>query len=66
VTYYVLYDTASGQILAVNTTGFTPGTGEAVLGPLSSADTTACPGPPLRCPGTSIAPTACGRASGPV
>ncbi|NMP20792.1 hypothetical protein [Sulfobacillus harzensis] len=36
--YYFLYQATSGQILAANTTGFTPGTGEAVLGPLSPAD----------------------------
>lgn len=39
--FYFLYNNTTGQILATNTTGFTPGTGEAVLGPLSSADTTA-------------------------
>ncbi|MCL8207177.1 MAG: hypothetical protein K6V97_03765 [Actinomycetia bacterium] len=39
--FYFLYNQTSGLILAANTTGFTPGTGEAVLGPLSSADTNA-------------------------
>lgn len=39
--FYFLYNTTSGQILAANTSGFTPGTGEAVLGPLSSAETDA-------------------------
>lgn len=36
---YFLYDQTSGSIVAANTTGFTPGSGEAVLGPL--ADNTA-------------------------
>lgn len=39
--YYFLYHSTTGQILAANTNGFTPGTGEAVLGPLSSTDTNA-------------------------
>lgn len=39
--FYFLYNATSGQILVANTNGFTPGTGEAVLGPLSSADTNA-------------------------
>lgn len=39
--YYFLYNTSTGQLLAANTSGFTPGTGEAVLGPLYSADTNA-------------------------
>ena len=38
MSYYVLYTVATGSIVGVNTTGFGPGTGEAVLGPLSSAD----------------------------
>lgn len=32
---YFLYNTSSGAIVAANTTGFTAGTGEAVLGPLT-------------------------------
>lgn len=39
--YYFLYNSASGIILAANTQGFTPGTGEAILGPLSSTETNA-------------------------
>lgn len=39
--FYFLYQASTGQILVANTSGFTPGTGEAVLGPLSSADTNA-------------------------
>ena len=41
MSYYFLYNSTSGEILAANTSSFTPGTGEAVLGPLSSADTNA-------------------------
>ncbi len=36
MSYFVLYTVASGHVLGVNTTGFGAGTGEAVLGPLSS------------------------------
>lgn len=39
--FYFLYNSTTGQILATNTSGFTPGTGEAVLGPLGSTDTNA-------------------------
>ena len=36
MSYFVLYTVSTGTVLAVNTTGFGAGTGEAVLGPLSS------------------------------
>ena len=33
--YFFLYDSTTGAIIAANTTGFTPGSGESVLGPLT-------------------------------